>query len=651
MTDYPLLFRPLKLGGVTLKNRLFSAPTSLAELSAEGRLTPDNILYYKLRAAGGCAAVTIGDAIVDGSTGRAHPRQVVLDDPDIVPSLTMAADAIHAHGAAASIQLDHGGALCAPEFVKDGKPRAPSDFIYDGVPVYGLSVSEIEGIVEAFGRSAEVVKSCGFDMLQIHSGHGWLLHQFISPATNKREDEFGGSFENRMRFPLMVIDRVREAVGKDFPIEVRISADERIAGGSGYGFGTGLEIAKAFDGKADLIHVSVGNNNDWESAMLMISSCFTEPQLNGGYAAEIKKNVKTPILCVGAFTDVTDIETFFENSGVDAVALGRALLADPFLPKKALLGRAEDITPCIRCNECLGSMYTTRTIRCTVNPLIGREREYFSPLPLPKVKKRVLIAGGGPAGLTAAIECTKRGHEVILCEQSGKLGGSIFYADGVDFKAGIGKLRYLLVRRVERSGAEIRLGTRVDAALVKDINPDVLIAAVGGKPIVPPIPGADSPGIVKGPEIRNDTPIGRRVVIVGGGLVGCEIALHLSEEGHDVTVVEMRDEFAPEANPLHRYGLLWRMKGNENLHIKTSMRVTEIRKDGVTAESTEGAKHIFSADTVILSVGIKADAAQAEALRGLVPEYYVIGDGKKARKLMQAIQEGYDAAVDLGLSG
>jgi 2,4-dienoyl-CoA reductase-like NADH-dependent reductase (Old Yellow Enzyme family)/thioredoxin reductase len=653
MSQYPTIFSPFRVGGLTLKNRLMSAPTSLAELSPEGRLTPENILYYKLRAAGGCSAVTIGDCIVDGASGLAHPRQIALDDPDIVPSLTLATDAIHAHDCVASVQIDHGGVLSAPEFLKDGRPRGPSDMTLDwGVKVYGLSVPEIEGLAEAYGRAATVVRDCGFDMIMIHGGHGWLLHQFISPLTNFRKDEFGGSFENRMRFPLMVIDRVREAVGEGFPIEFRMSAAERIADGSGYGFETGLRIAEAVDGKVDVIHVSVGNNIDWESAMLMISACFTEQGLNAGYAREIRKNVsRSAVTCVGAWTDVGRMEEFIAGGGADFVSLGRALVADPFLPKKALHGREDDITPCLRCNNCLGSMYASRTIRCTVNPVIGREREYFSPLPAVAEKKKILVAGGGPAGLTAATESAKRGHEVILCDRSDNLGGALLYADGVDFKEGIEKLHDVLAERARRVGVEICLGATVDAALVAKIRPDVLIAAVGSVPLVPPIPGADAPDLLKGGEVRRDTPIGRRVVVVGGGLVGMEISLHLSEGGRDVTVIEMKDEFAPDTNPLNRYGLLWRMKGNERLHTETKMRVTEIRPDGVTAIDSSGAEKVYDVDTVILSAGMKADTTQTDALRELVPEFYAIGDAKRERRIMQAVAEGYDAAVDIGLCG
>ncbi|MDR0518465.1 MAG: FAD-dependent oxidoreductase [Clostridiales Family XIII bacterium] len=646
-----ILFTPLNIGGLTLKNRLLSAPTSLAQLSPEGYLTPESIRYYELRAAGGCAAVTVGDAVVKGATGRSHPSQILLDDEGSVFSLTQVADAIHSHGAAASIELDHGGALCDAAFVVDGRPRGPSDIILDwGACVYALSETEIEEIADDFAHGAEIIKRCGFDMLMIHGGHGWLLHQFLSPLTNKRTDKYGGSIENRMRFPLLVIERVRAAVGRDFPIEFRMSADERMPDGFDcYGADTGIRIAEMLDGNVDLIHVSVGNNYHWESTVLMHPGCFQMQGENSHYATEIKRHVNTPVTTVGAFTDVDFMESFIKSGGADAIALGRALIADPFLPKKALLGRADDITPCLRCGECQGSMWATRTIRCSVNPLIGREYVYFSPPPIAETKKRVLVAGGGPGGLTAATESAKRGHDVVLCDSAEALGGALFFADGVGFKESIVRLRKVLSKRAEDAGIDIRLGTYADKDFMEQEKPDVVIAAVGSVPIVPPIAGADAPHVLLGANIRADTEIGHRVVIIGGGLIGCEIGLHLAEDGHEVTIIEMQDEVAPEATPLHRHGLLMRIRKVESIRVETGLRATSIEQGCVRAESKTGTERVFDTDTIILSAGMKANTDEIETLRDLAPEFYQIGDCRKARRIMQAIAEGYDAAVDISL--
>ncbi|MCR5784313.1 MAG: FAD-dependent oxidoreductase, partial [Eubacterium sp.] len=454
---YENLLKPLKVGSITLKNRMLSAPTSLAELGAGERYSEDNYAYYKAKASGGCSLVTVGDVIVDNSTGRSHPQQVGLDDPGVIPYLVKMADAIHSGGALASCEIDHGGALCDPEFLDGKNAIGPSGYVDEwGDTVEEMTKEQMEEIADAFGRGAALLKDCGFDMVMIHAGHGWLLHQFISPITNKRTDEFGGSLENRMRFPLMVVDRVRTAVGKNFPIDIRISGSERLEGG--YDITTGIEIAKLLDGKVDLIHVSAGTQQDMYSAVLMHPGIFQSHGENSNLAREIKKHVKTPVCTVGAFSEPDKMEQFLKEGGADCIAMGRALIADPFLPKKIMLGRANDITPCIRCGECQSGMMKNRCIRCTVNPIIGREQEYFHPIPV-NHKRKILIVGGGPGGMQAALDATARGHEVVLAEKSGKLGGALSYADGADFKANMLLYRETQAEKVLRSGADIRLNT------------------------------------------------------------------------------------------------------------------------------------------------------------------------------------------------
>jgi 2,4-dienoyl-CoA reductase-like NADH-dependent reductase (Old Yellow Enzyme family) len=396
MNKYPNLFSPIKIGCLTLKNRIMSAPTSLAELSPEGHLTRENIAYYKLRAQGGAAIINLGDVVVQGATGKSHPKQIIMDDPDVLPSLVELVDAIKSHGAIASIELNHGGKECRRPFIS-GFPLGPvAETNYFGREIKEMSVEQIESIVEAFGASAATAKLAGFDMCTIHAGHGWLLSQFISPLSNKRKDEYGGSLENRMRFVFMVIERIRKLCGKDFPIEIRISGSELT--GDGYGIEGGIEIAKMLDGKVDLIHVSVGTTADPETSVRVIPSMFLEHGCNVYLAAEIKKHVITPIATVGGISDPAQMEKIITSGKADIIALARALIADPYLPKKAKAGRDDEIRPCLRCYACLGGMYVTRTMKCSVNPIIGRELQSQFVIPNATPKK-VLIAGGGPAGM------------------------------------------------------------------------------------------------------------------------------------------------------------------------------------------------------------------------------------------------------------
>ena len=646
MSDYPHLLTPLHLPGLTLKNRLLSAPTSLAELGPGEHYSKENLDYYRLKAAGGCALVTVGDVIVDLDTGRSHPQQVGINDPTAVPYLVAAADAIHAGGAAASIELDHGGALCSPEFLDGKNAMGPSGYVDEwGDTVEEMTVEDMERIADAFAEGAVNARACGFDMVMVHMGHGWLLHQFLSPLTNFRTDEYGGSLENRLRFPLMVLQRIRAAVGRSYPIEVRISGSERTPGG--YELDTGIEIAKAVDGLVDLIHVSAGTQQDPYSAVLMHPGAFQKHGENSNLAAEIKKHVKTPVVTVGAFSQPDKMEQFLAEGHADAIAMGRALLADPFLPKKLIRGQADRIRPCLRCGECQSGMMKNRVLRCAVNPFIGREDGFYHPVPT-NHRRKVLIAGGGPAGCQAAIEAHSRGHEVVLCEASDRLGG-LKYADNADFKANIAAYRDWIAGQVMALPIDVRLNTPVTQAVVDEVKPDALIVAIGSKPWMLPVPREEGAPIVFGVDLRKDTPIGQRVVVVGGGLIGSEEAVALAREGHTVTILEMQDELAPDCGRMHRLNLLHQIETEPNITPATGHACTRIAADGVYAKAPGGEEVFFPADTIVMAAGMKPDQQAVDALRSMVPECYVVGDALRARQIGQATREGTDAVVDLGL--
>lgn len=649
MRDYPNLTKPIQIAGLTLKNRMFSAPTSLAELGPEEHYSKANIEYYKLRAAGGAAIVPVGDVIVDLDTGRSHPQQVGVNDPSAVPYLIEICDAIHSQGAAASVEIDHGGALCPPEFIGGKNAMGPSGYVDDwGDTVVEMTEEMMNEVADAYAEAALNARSFGFDMVMIHGGHGWLLHQFMSPVTNMRTDKYGGSLENRMRFPLMVVDRVRAAVGRNYPIEMRISGSERIE--NGYELDTGIEIAKMLDGKIDLLHVSAGSQQDEYSAVLMHPGAFQKDMENSNLAREIKKHVKTPVLSVGAFNMPDDMEKFLAEGGADCIAMGRALVADPFLPKKIIRGQTDKIIPCLRCGECQSGMIANRVIRCSVNPIIGRECDFFHPIPTNN-KRKVLIAGGGPGGMQAALTAHERGHEVVLCESGPKLGGALKFADsGADFKKPMLRYRESLKSIVSALPIDIRLNTKVDKSVVDAVKPDVLIAAVGADPIVLPVPGADGPNVFIGADIDNDTPLGKRLVVIGGGLIGCEQAVHLARDlGHDVVILEMLPSLAAECGKMHKINLLHQIEIQDNITPAVGMRCSNISTEGVTAIDADGAERFFPCDSVIMAAGMRARSQEVEALRPLVDEFYVVGDASRARKVMMAVREGYDAVVDMGL--
>ncbi|MBR2717158.1 MAG: FAD-dependent oxidoreductase [Oscillospiraceae bacterium] len=642
---YEKLLAPLKIGGITVKNRMFSSPTSLAELGPDEHYSRENIEYYKLRALGGAAVVPVGDVIVDLDTGRSHPQQVGINDPSAAPYLCAVADAIHAGGAMASVELDHGGALCAPEFIGGKNAFGPSHYIDPwGDEVEEMTEEQIFWVADKFAEGAKNARDYGFDMVMVHGGHGWLLHQFISPITNRRTDKWGGSLENRMRFPLLVIEKIRAAVGRQFPIEIRISGTEYAEGG--YGLEEGVEIARMLDGRVDLIHVSAGTQQEEFSAVLMHPGAFQEDMHNAYLAAEIKKHVKTPVLSVGAFNMPDAMEKFLEDTGVDAIAMGRALIADPFLPRKVLEGKAEEITPCIRCTECQSGMMKNRVLRCSVNPVIGRECEVFHPQPV-YTHKKILIAGGGPAGMQAALEAVKRGHQVVLCEASDKLGALRFADNDTWFKRPMRRYRDSQIEKVLRCGAEVRLNTKVTKEIVDEVKPDVLIAAVGSEPFAVPVPGHNGPNVVFGAYLTPETKLGEKLVIIGGGFIGCEEAVDLAKKGHDVTILEMIDDLAVNCGRMHRIALMHEIETSEKIHPATGMRCTSIDGTGVHAADKDGNDVFYPADTVIMASGMRSRAAEVEALRPLVKEFYVIGDGNKAQKIMNATRDAYDAVAAL----
>ena len=646
-TKYPKLLSPIKLAGLTLKNRIFSAPTSLSELGPDTKYTKEAYEYYKLRAAGGAAVVCVGEVIVDLANGKSHPEQIGIDDPRNSSAFCKLVDAIHSHGAAASAELDHGGALCAPEFL--GKmPAGPSAYVDDwGDEVRAMTEEEILHAARMFGQAAATAKHYGFDMVTVHAGHGWLIHQFLSPLTNFRTDKWGGSVENRLRFLLLCIDEIRAAVGKNFPIEVRISGAERTPGG--YGLDFGVEIAKALDGKVDLIHVSAGTQQVDYSCVKMHPGPFENDMENRNLAAEIKKHVKTPVCSVGAYNFPEQMEDALESGDADCIAIGRGLVADPFLPRKIIEGREQDITPCLRCSDCMSSMIAFKGMRCAVNPIIGRECDFFHPLPV-RQHKKILIAGGGPAGMEAALTAAERGHEVVLCEERPVLGGALKFADnGAHNKLTMKRYRDSQIRKVTEDPAiDVRLNTRVDEAVVAEVKPDVLIAAVGALPVTPPIPGADGENVIFGADLMGDTPLGKNVTVIGGGMIGCEESVYLSDLGHNVTIVELQDDIAADCL---KYPFLWLHHEVEerDIRVLTSSSCTNIGKDSITVRHADGTEETFPCDSVVLAAGMRSRSDEVERLRPLVNTFCVVGDARQARNVMMAVRDGYDAVVNVGL--
>lgn len=642
---YPHLGSPLQIAGRTLKNRILSAPLSNPDVGPDENMTKENIAFYGLRAKGGAACVTISEGIVHSATGKSHTKHILLDNPMSMPSLTEAAAEIHRHNCMASIELSHGGKYAS----NGGRPGVTpkrygpvEEFWEDGTHILEMPEELILEIADHFGKAAAMVKQAGFDMVLVHAGHGWLLCQFMSPDTNTRKDKWGGSFENCMRFPLLCIQKIREAVGPAFPIEFRMSGAEYTKGG--YDIDYGIRIAKAIDGKVDLIHVSAGRHD----SVVTHPSMFIEHGCNVHLAAEIKKHVKTPVATLGGLNDPDMMEEIIASGKADVVEMARQLLADPFFPEKALTGRKEDITKCCRCFSCFEAYLGTRTQICALNPVIGREREHKSAF-APTTPKKVLVAGGGPGGMAAALQAAERGHQVILFEKDSRLGGKLLAEEFVPFKEDLYAFAMLQAKRIRKDPRiEVRLNTPLTAELAEQEGADIIMCAVGAKPIVPPIPGLKESRKVVGLEALHtkEPAVGQKVVILGGGLIGSESAVYLDGLGKEVSIVEMRGDYAVDAPRMHKLGLSEYFKDSKvKIHLNTKAKA--VTEEGLLCEKADGSEMLLEADTIFVAAGMRPDTEAVEELRYAAPQFFQLGDCVKVGKVYDAVHGGYYGAIDI----
>lgn len=645
---YPHLFSPIRIGNIRLKNRIIAAPTSPSMITTEGHFTPEMIAYLEEKAKGGVAVVTYGESIVHSSTGKSHNKQLQLDSFGVKQGMAEAARAIHNAGAYANIQLSHGGkygGLVSVGGDQDGCEVAygPSHEMTPAGEVQEMPRELIFEIIDSYRKGAKLCKDCGFDMVQVHAAHGWLFSQFLSPVMNQRTDEFGGSLENRARFLMMALDAVREGVGPRFPIEIRISGDDLTE--IGLGMEDCVKVAQMVEDKVDLYNVSCGNHEDPDMFCRTHPSAFFKRGVNVYLAAEIKKHVSKPVACVGSLNDPAQMEEIIATGQADIVEIGRALLADPYLAKKALEGNADDITPCLRCYECFGETSKSETVKCTVNPTMGQQLPEKNRTAAPERLKKVLIAGGGPAGMEAAITAANRGHDVTLVEKSDKLGGNLYPAGAPYFKEDIIKLCKVMVKRVEEAGVKVVLNTEVTPEYVECFNPDALFVAIGSNELRPPIKGMDLPHVIMAIDAElHPEKLGKKVAIMGGGLVGGEAAVSFHHEGKECSIIEMKSKVAEEVNSFYRGGLMPEIEKSATCYVNT--KVKEIIPTGVLCEK-DGEEFIIEADSVVCALGFRAPYDKVDALCDKVDEYYIIGDCKNVGQIYHATNEAYYAAMRL----
>lgn len=635
------IFEPITINGTTFRNRMVVSAMVTNYCNEDGTPSEKFMAYHEHKAKGGYGIIITEDFAVTRTAGASKTLAGIWDDCQIKPWKVFT-DRIHNAGAKTIAQIYHAGRQTSSQITGE-QPIAPSAIKDPTMPEMPreMSTEEIHRLVQAFADAAVRAKKAGFDGVEIHGAHGYLINEFVSPFSNKRCDEYGGSTENRTRFPREIIQSVRKAVGSDFPIFYRMSSEEYVPGG--------LEIEEAKliaklmeDAGADCIHCSQGV---FATGHIIIPPA---PVPVGGFvhhAAALKSVVNIPVIAVGRINDPMLAESILASGSADLCTMARASLADPEMPEKAKRGECAAILHCIGCVQgCAGEHEKGNPIRCLVNPLTGMEDEYdLTPAATPK---SVVVVGGGVSGCEAAIAAAQKGHHVTLLEKSNELGGqwiaaSIPMAKG-DFSSFIVWQKYML----KKLGVKIKTNTEVTRELLDQMAPDAVILATGSNPAMPPIKGLREYGVVAQKVLRGETQTGDKVVVIGGGLVGAETADYLAEHGcSDVTIVEMLPQIVKDGEPAPTYYLKKRMS-EYSVKVLTSAAVQEVKENAVVYKKDEQFVEINDVDTTVIAIGVRANTVLEEALKGCTYKVVSVGDcHERAKNGYRGIQEGYEAGL------
>ena len=664
------IFEPITINNLKIKNRIY-LPAMHLGMAQDFEVTDQIINFYAQRAKGRPGMICAGFATVDELSG--NTQNIGAHDDKFIPGLQKLSKAIKNNGSLSAMQINHAGRYNFSFFLNGKQPVAPSPIasrMTKETPKE-MTADEIKTTINSFAQAALRVKRAGFDSVEVLSGTGYLISEFLSPLTNHRTDNYGGSFENRMRFGLEVVKAVRDAIGKDYPLIVRMNGNDFMPGGN-----SRLELqeyAKALsDGPVDALCINVG----WHEARVpQIVACV--PRGAFSYLARgIKEKVNVPVIASHRINDPETARLLLSDGMCDMVAMGRSLIADPMLPEKTRLGKEKEIVHCIACAQgCFDNLFKLKHVECLCNPLAG----YEGTEPVKKVTspKKILVAGAGAAGMTAALTAHSRGHNVTIYESSAKLGGQLYLASAPPGRQEFAQLAKDLETQVTIKKIPVVLRTELTGDLIKKENPDTVILATGAKPLVPPISGIDLPHVVESWDVLQDKVFtGRKIAIIGGGAVGVETALFLAQKGtlsaeavkfllvnraqdpetlfematrgtKQITLIEMLDKMGKDIGKSTKWGMMQDL-GRYNVKTMTGSKVIEITPKGLNIEIEQGGNiHEIEADTVVIAAGSVSNNSLESVLEKMGVDYKVVGDARQVATAFEAVHQGYKIGLEI----
>jgi len=662
------LFDSILINTLDIKNRIYMPAMHLG-MANEFQVTDQIVDFYTQRAKGGLGMICVGYATIDELSG--NTQNIGAHDDQFIPGLTRLANAIKENGSRAVVQLNHAGRYNFSFFLNGKQPVAPSAIAsrMTRETPKAMTIDEIKQTVQSFAAAAVRVKKSGFDAVEILSGTGYLISEFLSPLTNQRSDEYGGTLENRMRFGLEVIQAVRQAVGSDFPLIVRMNGNDFMPGGNSRQ--ELIEYARALnENKVDALCINVG----WHEARVpqIVASV---PRGTFSYLARgIKEAVNIPVIASHRINDPQTARDLLDENMCDMVAMGRGLIADPMLPLKTEQGRENEIVHCIACAQgCFDNLFKLKHIECLCNPLAGHEGS--RPVEKSRSAKKVIVVGAGPAGMSAALTLNKRGHSVVMYEKESRPGGQLHLAAAPPGREEFAQFAKDLETQLIVNQIPLVLNTIVDEDLIKQENPDMVVLATGANPVVPPIPGIDGQNVVESWDVlSNKTSTGQKVAIIGGGAVGVETALFLAEKGtlsaeavkfllvnqaqdpetlfnmavqgtKEITLVEMLEKIGKDIGKSTKWGMLQDL-GRYGITTMTGSKVVEINSTGLVIEN-EGKTTQVEADTIVIAAGSTSNNPLESMLKKLDLPYQVIGDANQVATAFDAVHHGYQVGLDI----